>query len=88
MNTSLSSYSNVAQMGIQNRSKQTFRSEAFLNASWNETSMTSQDWFSLLLNEENISPLRNLLAFRAIYKVNVPWKVVNEDDDMALGESG
>ena len=87
MNTSSSSYSNVAQKGIKTGSKQSFRSEAFANASWNETSTTSQDWFSLLLNEKNISPSRNLSAFRAIYKVNVPWKVINEDDDMALGEA-
>ena len=87
MNSGLSSYSNVAQKGIKTRSKQSFRSEAFANASWNETSTTSQDWFSLPPNEENISPSRNLLAFRAIYKVDVPWKVINEDDDMALGEA-
>ena len=49
--------------------------------------MTSQDWFSLLPNEKNISPSRNLLAFRAVYKVDIPWKVINEDDDMALGEA-
>ena len=47
-----------------------------------------QDWFPLPSNEENISPSRNLSAFRAIYKVNVPWKVINEDDDLALGEAG
>ena len=88
MNTSLSSYSNVAQRGIKTGSKQSFRSEAFANASWNETSTTSQDWFPLLSNEENISPSRNLSAFRAIYKVDVPWKVINEDDDLALGEAG
>ena len=87
MNTSSSSYSNVAQRGIKTGSKQSFRSEAFANASWNETSTTSQDWFHLPLNEENISPSRNLSAFRAIYKVDVPWKVINEDDDMALGEA-
>ena len=87
MNTGSSSYSNVAQKGIKTGSKQSFRSKAFANASWNETSMTSQDWFSLPLNEENISPSRNLLAFRAIYKVDVPWKVINEDDDLALGEA-
>ena len=88
MNTSSSSYSNVAQKGIKNRSKQSFRSEAFANASWNETSMTSQDWFPLPSNEENISQTRNLWAFRAIYPVDVPWKVINENDDMALGEAG
>ena len=88
MNTSSSSYSNVAQKGIKTGSKQLFRSEAFVNASWNETSTTSQDWFPLLSNEENISPSQNLSAFRAIYKVDVPWKVVNENDDMALGEAG
>ena len=88
MNTGSSSYSNVAQKGIKNRSKQLFRSEAFANASWNETSTMSQDWFPLPLNEENISPSRNLLAFRALYKVNIPWKVINEDDDLALGEAG
>ena len=55
MNTGSSSYSNVAQKGIKNGSKQSFRSEAFANASWNETSMTSQDWFPLPSNEENIS---------------------------------
>ena len=85
MNTSSSSYSNVAQKGIKNRSKQSFRSEAFANASWNETSTTSQDWFPLPSNEENISASQNLSAFRATYPVNVPWKVINEDDDMALG---
>ena len=88
MNTSSSSYSKVAQKGIKNGSKQLFRSEAFANASWNETSMKSQDWFPLPLNEENISASRNLQAFRAMYPVNVPWKVINEDDDMALGEAG
>ena len=88
MNTGLSSYSNVAQKGIKNGSKQSFRSEAFANASWNETSTTSQDWFPLPSNEENISALRNLQAFRATYLVDVPWKVINEDDDMALGEAG
>ena len=56
MNTGSSSYSNVAQKGIKNGSKQSFRSEAFTNASWNETSMTSQDWFPLPSNEENVSP--------------------------------
>ena len=56
MNSGLSSYSNVAQKGIKTGSKQLFRSEAFANASWNETSTTSQDWFSLPPNEENISP--------------------------------
>ena len=88
MNTSLSSYSNVAQRGIKTGSKQSFRSEAFKNASWNETSMMSQDWFPLPSNEENISPSRNLSAFRAIYKVDIPWKVIDENDDMALGEAG
>ena len=77
INTSLSSYSNVAQKGIKNGSKQSFRSEAFANASWNETSMTSQDWFPLPSNEENISASWNLLAFRAMYPVNIPWKVIN-----------
>ena len=88
MNTGLSSYSNVAQKGIKNGSKQSFRSEAFANASWNETSMMSQDWFPLPSNEENISTSQNLSAFRAMYLVNIPWKVINEDDDMALGEAG
>ena len=88
MNTSSSSYSNVAQRGIKTGSKQLFRSEAFANASWNETSTTSQDWFPLPSNEENISQTRNLRAFRANYAVNIPWKVVNEHDDMALGEAG
>ena len=88
MNTSSSSYSNVAQKGTKNGSKQLFRSEAFVNASWNETSMTSQDWFPLPSNEENISASRNLQAFRAMYPVDIPWKVINENDDMALGEAG
>ena len=88
MNTSSSSYSNVAQKGIKNGSKQSFRSEAFANASWNKTSMMSQDWFPLPSNEENISTLRNLWAFRATYPVDIPWKVINENDDMALGEAG
>ena len=88
MNTSSSSYSNVAQKGIKNGSKQSFRSEAFAKAFWNETSTMSQDWFPLPSNEENISASQNLLAFRATYPVNVPWKVINEDDDMALGEAG
>ena len=88
MSTGSSSYSNVAQKGIKNGSKQLFRSEAFANASWNETSTTSQDWFPLPLNEENISQTRNLQAFRATYLVNIPWKVINENDDMALGEAG
>ena len=87
MNSSSSSYSNVAQKGIKTGSKQSFRSEAFANASWNETSMTSQDWFSQLPYEKNISPSRNLSAFRTIYLVNIPWTVINEDDDMALGEA-
>ena len=82
MNSSSSSYSNVAQRGIKTGSKHLFR---FANASWNETSTTSQDWFSQPPNEKNISPSQNLSAFRAIYKVDVPWKVINEDDDMALG---
>ena len=56
MNSGSSSYSNVAQKGIKTGSKQSFRSEAFANASWNETSTMSQDWFSQPLNEENISP--------------------------------
>ena len=86
MNSGSSSYSNVAQRGIKTGSKQSFRSEAFANASWNETSTTSQDWFSLPPNEENISSSRNLSAFRAVYPVNIPWKVVNEIDDMAFGE--
>ena len=60
MNSSSSSYSNVAQRGIKTGSKHSFRSEAFANASWNETSTTSQDWFSQPPNEKNISPLRNL----------------------------
>ena len=84
MNSGSSSYSNVAQRGIKTGSKQSFRSEAFANASWNETSTTSQDWFSQPPNEENISPSRNLSAFRAIYPVNVPWKVINEDDDIVM----
>ena len=88
MNTGSSSYSNVAQKGIKNGSKQSFRSEAFENASWNETCTTSQDWFPLPSNEENISQTRNLRAFRATYPVDVPWKVVNKNDDMALGEAG
>ena len=44
------------------------------------------DWFSLPLNEKNVSPTWNLLAFRATYLVHVPWKVVDEDDEVALGE--
>ena len=56
MNSGSSSYSNVAQKGIKTGSKQSFRSEAFANASWNETSTTSQDWFSQPPNEKNISP--------------------------------
>ena len=87
MNSGSSSYSNVAQRGIKTGSKQSFRSEAFANASWNETSTTSQDWFSQSPNEKNISPSRNLSDFCAIYKVDIPWKVINEDDDMALGEA-
>ena len=56
MNTGSSSYSNVAQKGLKTGSKQSFRSEAFANASWNETSTMSQDWFSQPPNEKNISP--------------------------------
>ena len=87
MNSGSSSYSNVAQKGITTGSKQSFRSKAFEDATWNETSTTSQDWFSQPPNEKNISPSRNLLAFRAVYPVHIPWMVINEDDDMALGEA-
>ena len=87
MNSGSSLYSNVAQKGIKTGSKQSFRSEAFANASWTETSTTSQDWFSQPPNEKNISSLQNLSAFRAVYPVNIPWKVIDEDDDMALGEA-
>ena len=87
MNSGSSSYSNVAQRGIQTGSKHSFRSKAFEDATWNETSTMSQDWFSQPPNEKNISPLRNLSALRAVYPVNIPWTVINEDDDMALGEA-
>ena len=87
MNSGSSSYSNVAHRGITNGSKHSFRSKAFEDATWNETSTTSQDWFSQPPNEKNISPSRNLSAFRAVYPVHIPWTVINEDDDMALGEA-
>ena len=48
--------------------------------------MTPEDWLSVPENEKNISPTQNLSAFRATYLVHVAWKVVDEDDDVALGE--
>ena len=80
------SYSHVAAKGIQTGSKQKFRSKESLLPSWNETWMMPEDWVFILENEKNISPIRNLSAFRATYPVQVPWKVVNEDNDVALGE--
>ena len=87
MNSGLSkSYSHVATKGVKTGSKQSFRSKKSSLPSWSETWMTPADWFSVPENEKNISPTRNLLAFRATYPVHMPWKVVNEDDDVALGE--
>ena len=45
-----------------------------------------EDWLPLLEDEKNIPPIQNLSAFRATYPVHVPWKVVDEDDGVALGE--
>ena len=80
------SFSHIASQGIKTGSKQSFRSKASLLPSWSETWTTPKDWFSVLANEKNISPIRNLSAFRATYPVYVPWEVVNEDDEVALGE--
>ena len=41
-----------------------FRSEEALLPSWNETWMMPEDWLPVPTNEKNISPTRNLLAFR------------------------
>ena len=84
MNSSSSkSYSHIAAKGIKTGSKQLFRSKESLLPSWSETWTTPADWLSLLPDEKNISPTRNLSAFRATYPVHVPWKVV---DEVALGE--
>ena len=73
MNSSLSkSYSHVATKGIKTGSKQSFRSKESLLPSWNETWATPKDWFSLPLDEKNVSPTQNLLAFRATYPVHMP----------------
>ena len=89
MNSSSSpSFSHVASQGIKTGSKQMFRSKASSLPSWSETWMTPEDWFSVLANEKNVSPIQNLSAFRATYPVYVPWQVVDEDDDLALGENG
>ena len=74
------SYSHVATKGIKTGSK-----ESSL-PSWNKTWMMPEDWLPLLENAKNISPTQNLSAFRATYPVHMPWKVVNEDDEVALGE--
>ena len=87
MNSSSSkSFSHVASKGIKAGSKQSFRSKASSLPSWSETWTTPEDWFSVPANEKNVSPIRNLSAFRATYPVHVPWQVVDEDDDVALGE--
>ena len=87
MNSSSSpSFSHVASQGVKMGSKQSFRSKASSLPSWSETWTTPEDWFSVPANEKNVSPIRNLLAFRATYPVYVPWEVVNEDDEVALGE--
>ena len=87
MNSSSSkSYSHVATKGIQTGSKQTFRSEEASLPSWNETWMMPEDWLPVLMNEKNISPTQNLSAFRATFPVNMPWSVVNEDDDVEMGQ--
>ena len=89
MNSSLSdSYSHIAAKGIKIGSKQTFRSDGSLLPSWDETWMTPADWFSVLSNEENLFSSRNLSAFRVMYLVNMPWKVVDKADDLAVGEAG
>ena len=80
------SFSHIASQGIKTGSKQLFRSKASSLPSWSETWMTPEDWFSVPVNEKNISPTQNLSAFRATYPVYVPWQVVDEDDDVALGE--
>ena len=84
--SSSKSYSHVTTKGIKTGSKQSFRSKESSLPSWSETWTTPVDWFSVLENEKNISPTRNLSAFRATYPVHMPWQVVNEDDDVALGE--
>ena len=80
------SYSHIAAKGIKTGSKQSFRSKESLLPSWGEIWMMPEDWFSLPKDEKNISPTRNLSAFRAMYLVHVAWKVVDEDDDVALAE--
>ena len=80
------SFSHITSQGVKTGSKQTFRSKASLLPSWSETWMMPEDWFSVPANEKNISPIQNLLAFRATYLVHMPWQVVNEDDEVALGE--
>ena len=87
MNSGLSkSYSHIAAKGIKTGSKQSFRSKESSLPSWSETWMMPEDWFSVPVNEKNVSPTQNLSAFRATYPVHVAWKVVDEDDDVALGE--
>ena len=87
MNSSSSkSFSHVATKGVKTGSKQSFRSKESPLPSWSETWTTPENWFSVPENEKNISPTRNLSAFRAMYPVHVAWKVVDEDDDVALGE--
>ena len=87
MNSGLSkSFSHVASQGVKTGSKQSFRSKASLLPSWSETWTMPEDWFSVPANEKNISPIQNLSAFRATYLVHMPWQVVNEDDEVALGE--
>ena len=80
------SFSHIATKGIKNGSKQSFRSKESSLPSWSETWTMPADWFSVPENEKNISPTQNLLAFRATFPVNMPWSVVNEDDDVEMGQ--
>ena len=86
MNTGSSSYSHIAAKNVPIGSKQTFRSEEDSLPSWNEMWTTPEDWLPVPTNEENISPTQNLSAFRATFLVNMPWSVVNEDDDVEMGQ--
>ena len=79
MNSGLSpSFSHVTAKGVKMGSKQTFRSKTSSLPSWSETWTMPEDWFSVPANEKNVSPVRNLSAFRATYPVYVPWQVLGK----------
>ena len=51
------SFSHIASKGIKTGSKQMFRSKESLLPSWSETWTMPEDWFSVPVNEKNISPI-------------------------------